>query len=90
MKNSFINLSTSGAVLSGEGILEGMYVNSTSSGTVILFHGTSEVNSGDPIAGKITPVIGYHYLGSLKTTAGVYASFGGTLNATFHIRSEDI
>jgi len=87
--NRFINLSNSGQVAAGACILEGMYVNSTSSGTVKLYHGTSGADTGTPMNGTITPAIGYHYLGSLDATAGVYASLSNTINVTFHIRQED-
>ena len=90
MRNTFKNLSSSGAVITGAGILSGMYVHSTSSGTIKLWHGTSEANTGAPIGNTMTPAAGYHYLGDLDTSAGVYAGIANTIDVTFHIRVADI
>ncbi len=90
MNTKYINLTSSGAVFAGEGILSGMYVNSTSSGTVKLLHalnltGTAYADEGDgkAIAGVITPAIGYHNLSNLHATVGVYAWMSGTIDVTF-------
>ncbi len=87
--NSYKNLSTSGVVIPGEGVLESMYVN-TAGGTMILYCSPSTAaNVGKVIStAEITPAAGYHYLGSIHTTAGVYVVLGqGTaINVTFHIK----
>jgi len=83
-------MDASGVLITGEAILEGMYVNSTSSGALDLWHGVAGANIGAAIAGTITPVIGYHYLGDIHTTAGVYAGIANTLDVTFFIRETDI
>lgn len=87
MANSYKNLTASGAVIPGEGVLESMFVNTT--GSMILYASPSAaVNTGRIIsAATISPTAGYHYLGAIHATAGVYCSISGgnTLNVTFHI-----
>lgn len=91
-RTKFVNLTSSGVVLAGEGILEGFYVNSTTSGVVHIYHspsGTSETTV-KPIAGIITPAIGYHCLNNLHATVGVYVGIpSGTINVTFFTREVD-
>jgi hypothetical protein len=88
MRNSYKNLSASGAVIPGEGVLESMYVNTT--GSMILYASPSAAtNTGAIIStATVTPAIGYHCLGHIHSTAGVYCSIssGNTLNVTFHIK----
>jgi hypothetical protein len=85
--STFVNLTSTGTVLGGEGVLRSMYVNSTSSGAFRLWHGTSYANIGNPIGGTITPVIGFHNLGNIHSTAGVYLQGNaGSFNITFHIQ----
>lgn len=89
MITKFINLTSSGVVIAGEGILEGFYVNSTSSGLVHIYHspsGSTETTV-KPIAGVMTPSAGYHCLNSLHATAGVYVGIPqGTIDVTFFVR----
>lgn len=87
MKNTFVNLTASGIVIPGEGVLQSMYVNSIASSTMVLYHSPSAaVNTGRAIGGIITPGIGYHFLGNIHATSGVYCSMSGvTLDVTFHI-----
>jgi hypothetical protein len=86
-ENSFKNLTASGVVIGGPGILSGMYVNSTSSGTVKLYNNASAA-TGDVIFNTITPAIGYHYLGDVQASVGVYASMAGTArDITFFIKA---
>lgn len=91
MRNSFVNLATTGAVLTGEGVLSGMFVNTTSSGTIRIWHGTTSANVGRPITtALITPSAGYTFLGNLSTTAGVYVGVqSGSIDITFHIIERD-
>lgn len=87
MVNRFVNLTASGQLLAGGGVIESMYVNSTSSGTMIIYHGTAAANTGRVIsAGTLTPAAGFHYLGNLDATAGAYVELGGTIDVTFHIQ----
>lgn len=83
-------LTASGLVANGECVLSGMYVNSTSSGTITLYNSAStSVDSGVNLGGTITPAVGYHSLGNLHATAGVYAVLANTINVTFHIKESD-
>ena len=77
MKTTFVNLSASGVVIGGEGVLVGMYVNSTTSGTVKIYNHASAA-SGSVVFNTITPAIGYHNLGNAHCTVGCYASMAGT------------
>lgn len=77
-----VNLSASGAI-SGESCnLMGFYVNSTSSGTIVIKNGGS---GGDAVSGTITPAIGFHAFPA-SLGKGAYATIGGTLNVTFFYR----
>lgn len=72
-------LSASGAISLLPGSLLGFYVNSTTSGTVVLLDGGS---AGTAISGTITPAIGWHeFPAAIRTSA--YVTIGATLNATF-------
>lgn len=84
-------LTASGQVLSGEGWIEGFYVNSNaSSGTMVIYHGTTATNTGAPFGGTITPAAGSHYLFGLHSTAGVYCSMTGvTFAITFLVKETD-
>lgn len=80
---SFKNLTVSGAVKTGKGVLVGMYVNSTNAGTVKIYDNTA--GSGTVINNTITPAIGYHDLGRASFSTGCYATIGGTaLDVTFY------
>lgn len=79
--NSMTNLTASGQV-SPSGVpakLVGFYVNSTSSGTIVLRDGGS---SGTAKSGTITPAIGFHWFPG-EFTSDCYATLGGTINVTF-------
>jgi len=87
-ENTFKNMTGSGQVFAGGGTLQGMYVNSTSSGTVKLWN--SLTATGDVIFNTITPAIGYHNLGNVQATYGVYASIANTLDVTFFIKATNL
>lgn len=74
-----VNLTSSAAIYGSRAILIGFYVNSTSSGTIILKDGGS---SGTAISGTITPAVGWHFFPADFATSA-YATIGGTLNVTF-------
>lgn len=88
--NYYVNASNSASIVAEACTVEGMYVNNTSSGTLVLYD-----NAGNPltttisttvISGTITPGIGYHRLGNIRCYAGLAVAFGGTsLDITFHI-----
>lgn len=90
-KNSYVNLTSSAVAKGGECWVEGMYVNSTSSLMLKLVNRAdagADINGS--IAGFITPAAGYHYLGNLHCTAGLYVGFPtGSGNITLHIREQD-
>lgn len=68
--------STNASVTPGACQLLGFYVNSTSSGTLVLDDG------GTAISGTITPAIGFHrFPANIGTKLG--ATIGSTLNVTF-------
>ena len=74
-----VNLTGSGAVSLTPGTLIGFYVNSTSSGTIVLRDGGS---GGTAVTGTITPAIGWHaFNGAFATNC--YATLGSTINVTF-------
>lgn len=80
-RTTYKNLTASGQVLAGEGWVAGMYVNSTSAGTVKLYDYLTA--SGAVIFNTITPAIGWHSLGNVHCATGCYAAIGTTLDVTF-------
>lgn len=74
-----VNLTSSGAVSNLPGTLLGFYVNSTSSGTVILKDGGS---AGTAVTGTITPAIGWNGC-YMQFSTSCYATISATINATF-------
>lgn len=82
MPTSYVNLTASALVKSGNGRLVGMYVNSTSAGTIRFYDNTSA--AGTVINNVITPAIGYHPLGDCAFNTGLYATISGTLNVTLY------
>lgn len=80
--NKSVHLTASGLIKTGPGVLKGMYVNSTSSGTIKVYDGTS--SSGTVINNTITPAVGYHNLGDVAFVTGLYVTIGSTLDVTLH------
>lgn len=80
---TYLRRTASGVVINQTAILVGMYVNSTSSGTIKLWDNAS-AGSGTVINETITPAVGYHDLGSCRASNGVYATIGGTIDITFY------
>lgn len=76
---AYKNITGTGAVSAGPCQLLGFYVNSTSSGTLVLRDGGA---SGTVMSGTITPAIGFH---RFPATVGVslHATIANTLDATF-------
>ena len=74
-----VNLTSSGAVSAVPGILIGIMINSTSSGTIVLRDGGS---AGTAVTGTITPAIGFLPCYMAFSTS-CYATIGATINATF-------
>lgn len=78
---SYKNITSTGLVTANPGVLIGFYVNSTSSGTIVLRDGGS---SGTVMCGTITPAIGFHrYPAGFGLAGGLHATIGGTIDATF-------
>lgn len=80
--SQYVNKTTSGAIKTGSGVLVGMYVNSTSAGTIKFWDNTA--GSGTVINNTVTPAIGYHSLGDANFTTGLFATIGGTLDVTLY------
>ncbi len=77
------NLSASAnAVKAGVGKLRGMYVNSTSAGTIKLYDSLTQ--TGTVLNNTITPAIGYHNLGDACFNTGLSVTIGGTLDVTLY------
>lgn len=72
---------TGDVVATTDCVLLGFYVNSTSSGTLVLRKGGS---GGTVMSGTITPAIGFHRFPAL-CPGGLHATVGGTLNVTFFV-----
>ena len=76
-----INLSGSGAISKCAGSLLGFYVNSTSTGTVVLRNGGA---GGTVLSGTITPAVGWHsFPAAITSDSGAYATIANTLDVTF-------
>lgn len=78
-----VNLTASGVVCSTAGNLIGFYVNSTSSGTIVIRDGAS--GSSTVVSGTITPAVGFHRFPA-GFGSGCYATLGGTINVTFFFK----
>lgn len=79
---TYTNISASTLVRTGTGILIGMYVNSTSTGTIKFWDNTSAATT--VINNTITPAIGYHSLGNAAFGTGLYATIANTLDVTLY------
>jgi hypothetical protein len=76
------NITATGIVKAGSLQLIGFYVNSTSSGTLVLRAGSA---IGTVLCGTITPAIGFHRY-PVECKGGLHATVGGTIDATFFYR----
>lgn len=74
-----VNLTASGDISTRPGRLIGFYVNSTSSGTLVIKDGGA---SGTALSGTITPAIGWHFFPAAISTSA-YATIANSLNVTF-------
>jgi len=78
---TYKNLSATGDVTTCPfGVLIGFFVNSTSTGTLVLRDGGS---SGTVMCGTITPAAGQFYRFPSRFTNGLHATIANTLNVTF-------
>lgn len=77
----YVNLTASGSLGQRCKII-GFYVNSTTSGTIVLKDGGS---SGTTVSGTITPAIGWHFFPA-DCPSGGYATLANTINVTFVVQ----
>lgn len=74
------NLTATGNVVAvTDCVLIGFYVNSTTSGTLVLKRGGS---SGTAISGTITPAVGFHPFPA-ACPGGLHVTVGSTIDVTF-------
>lgn len=76
--SNYHRITANATLKSKPGVLRGMYVGSTSSGTIQFFDSID--NSGAPITGIITPAVGSHNLFDIAFTKACYAQITGTLD----------
>lgn len=81
MTKSFGRFTATGVISANPARMAGFYVANTSSGTLVLWDNAAAA-SGTQIAGTITPSIGWNPF-PIDLRNGLYATFGGTLDATF-------
>jgi fucose permease len=74
-----VNRTDTGSVSLVPGTLLGFYVNSTTSGTIVIGNGSGA--AGTALSGTITPAIGFHRFPAY-CTVGCYVTIGNTLNVT--------
>ncbi len=80
---SYSNLTASALVRTGATIVVGVFVNSTTGGTLKLWDNTA--GSGTVVNNTITfASAGYYPLGNALTATGLYATIGGTLDCTIY------
>lgn len=77
--STMVNLTATAAITTIPAQLLGFYVNSTTSGTIVLKDGGT---SGVAVCGTITPAIGFHAFPGVFTKS-IHATIGGTLDVTF-------
>lgn len=70
------------AVKGGPGVLRGMYVNSTSSGTIKIYDALTQ--TGTVMNNTITPAVGYHSFADGAFAIGLSVTIGGTLDITLY------
>jgi hypothetical protein len=75
------NMTATGTVKAVSGQLIGFYVNSTSSGTVVLRDGGA---SGTALCGTITPAVGFHRFPAVFQT-DLHFTEGNTIDITFFV-----
>ena len=84
LANEYKNITASSLIKTGKGILVGMYVNSTTGGTIKFWDNTSAATT--VINNTITPAVGYHNLGHVAFNTGLYATIANTLDVTLHFQ----
>ena len=79
-----INKSATATVSVTSCSLIGFYVNSTSSGTLVLRVGSSGAATGTAISGTITPAVGFHAYPAYCPD-GLHATIANTMDVTFFV-----
>lgn len=75
-------MTATAAVKTGAGVLVGMYVNSSTAGTIKFWDQTS---AAVPVLNNtISPAVGYHDLGKAAFNTGCFATIAGTLDVTVY------
>jgi hypothetical protein len=81
----YVNLSASGAALSGAGVVLGVFVASASATpTIKLWDNTA--GSGAVLVNTFTPVAGTYYPIPAKVNTGCYVTISGTVDCTVFIQ----
>lgn len=80
-KGTPVNLTATNDVTTADCALIGFYVNSTTSGTIVLTKGGS---GGTAISGTITPAIGWHKFPA-SCPGGLHVTIANTLNVTLFV-----
>lgn len=78
-----VNLTATGVISECAGGLLGFFVNSTSSGTIVLSTGGSATSGGTAITGTITPTAGTFYRFPAQINDRLYATLANTIDVTF-------
>lgn len=78
-----IRVSATGTVISGPGVVVGVYCNSSTSGTVTLRDGTT--GSPTPFVNALPVTAGAFYPLKMAFTTGLHFTLGGTADVTFVI-----
>ena len=76
-----VNKTSTASVWGSAGRLLGFYVNSTSTGTLVLRDGGA---SGTVLCGTITPAIGFHRF-PVAFNQSLHATIANTLDVTFFV-----
>lgn len=85
--SNYVDLTASALVKTGPGILVGMFVNSTSAGTIKFWDSTTA--SGTVINNTITPAAGQFYKLGNASFQNLYATIGGTaLDVTLYYQRQ--
>ena len=79
-----VTVTGTGAVKTGPCVLHGIFCNSTTSGTIILYDNASAA-SGQVIVGTLTPSAGTYYPVNAALANGIHATVANTLNVTLMI-----
>ena len=82
-RTTYTKLTASGQVLAGEGWLAGMYVNTTTTGSIALYDYLEATGDTLLMFNASSPSIGYHSLGNVHCTTGCYADLGAAADVTF-------